>query len=33
MRPGTRARLHEFFRDDIRQLAALLGRDLGAWLE
>jgi hypothetical protein len=33
MRDETRARLREFFRDDIRRLAALIGRDLSAWLE
>jgi hypothetical protein len=33
MLPETRARLRDFFRDDISKLAALTGRDLSAWLD
>lgn len=29
--PGTRRRLHEYFREDIRALERLTGRDLRAW--
>lgn len=33
MRPETRRRLAEIFRDDVERLAELLERDLGHWLE
>jgi hypothetical protein len=32
MRPADRRCLVEYYRDDIRELAALLNRDLSAWL-
>jgi hypothetical protein len=31
IRPETRARLQQLYRDDIRQLEELTGRDLTAW--
>ncbi|MGM0584157.1 MAG: hypothetical protein ACQEUZ_05865, partial [Pseudomonadota bacterium] len=33
MRTGFRAELREVFADDVRRTAALIGRDLDAWLE
>lgn len=31
MKPETRAQLADFFRDDVRELSALIGRDLSHW--